>query len=246
MSMTSAIVPGSDMSNSPYVDLGPEPVLPGFTNIYNPSMSMGNQMSQMLASDPTKYNTQPLDQLQQNAESTSPSAWAQLQSQLQSQRTNQSASQAANQTAGQTAQAEGNLAMSGGLSSGANERAQETGQAAGINAQQGVQNAGNQAQLGIGVQDAANKQQEMMALPGEAQAYSTSLQPIQMQGQADAQDMAAEMANNQALNQYSMGAYSNAMSAYGAGATSNSQIDATQNSGGLFGGGGFLGLGFSL
>lgn len=239
--------PGSQ-GDSGLVNLGAAPTLPGFSPIYNPGTeSQGALMQNALANDPTQYNTQPLQQLQSNAESPTASPWAQLQSQLARTQTGQSMSNAANQTAGSTAQAEGNLAMSGGLSSGANERAQETGQQASIGAQQGALNAGNQQQLQIGAQDAANKQQEQVALPGmEAQAYSTSLQPIQMQGQANAQDLAAQMANQQALNQYNMGAYSNAASLYGAGETANAQTTATENSGGLFGGGGFLGLGFQL
>ena len=237
-------MPGGN-SDAGLINMGAEPTLPGYTPIYDPStMSLGTQMQQLLAADPTQYNTQPLQQLQANAENPNPSPWAQLESQSVRNQTQQGQSQAANQTAASTAQAEGNLAMNGGLSSGANERAQESGQQAGIGAQQSVQNQGNQQQLQIGEQDAANKQQEQMALPGmEAQAYSTSLQPIQMQGQADAQDMAALMANNQALNQYNMGAFGNEASLYGAGETANAQTTATENSGGLFGGGGFLGLG---
>jgi hypothetical protein len=235
---------------SPYagqqVDPSQSPIFPGFNQIYDPStMSLGNDMSSMLAG--TNYNTQPLQQLQSNAESTTPSTWAQLQSQLAKTQTNQAASQSAGQTAASTAQAQGNLALSGGLSSGANERIQESGEQAGINAQQGIQNQGNQQQLNIGSQDAANKQQEMMALPGmETQAYQASLEPIQMQGQADAQDVAGEMANNQALNQFNMTGFGDQSSMYGAGQTATAQTNAANNSGGLFGGGGILGMGFSL
>ena len=236
---------GQGDGTSGLIDMGAAPTLPGYNSIYDPNtMSLAHQMQGLLANDPTKYNTQPLQQIQSNAESTNASPWAQLQSQLAKTQTGQGMSQAANQAAGSTAQAQGNLAMSGGLSSGANERTQEAGQQGAIAAQQDVQNKGNQQQLQIGSQDAANKQQELMALPGmEAQAYSTSLQPIQMQGQADAQDMAAQMANNQALNQYNMGAFGNEASMYGAGQTANAQTTATEHSGGLFGGGGFLGLG---
>jgi len=206
-------------------------------------MSLGNQMSQMLASGP-QYNTQPLQELQQNAENPNASPWAQLQSQLARSNTAQAGSQAANQTAASTAQAQGNLALSGGLSSGANERTQEAGEQAGIGAQQNVANAGNQQQMQIGIQDAANKQQEQMALPGmETQAYEAGLQPIQMMGQADAQDIAHQMAGTQALNQFNMGAYGNQASMYGANQTANAQENAANNTGGLFGGGGFLGMG---
>jgi hypothetical protein len=232
---------------SPYsgeqVDPTQSPILPEYNQTYNPqTMSLGNNMSQMLAG--TNYNQQPLQQLQANAESTQPSLWAQLQSQLARTQTQQGESQAANQTAGSTAQAQGNLALSGGLSSGANERTQEAGEQAGIGAQQGIANQGNQAQTQIGISDAANKQQEMMALPGmEAQAYGAELAPISMQGQANVQDVQNQMNATNGLNQFNMGAFGDQAAMYGAGQTANAQQQTAQNTGGLFGGGGFLGLG---
>ena len=233
---------------SPYggqpTDSSQAPIMPEWNQIYDPStMSLGNSMQSMLQGGP-QYNGQPLQQLSQNAESTNASPWAQLQSGLATQQTNQAKSTAANQTAGSVAQAQGNLAMSGGLSSGAGERAQEAGAQAGIGAQQSAQNAGNTNQANIGIADAANKQQEMMALPGmEAQSYSTQLQPIQMQGQANAQDVANEMANNQSLNQFNMGAYGNQAGMYGAAGTAAAQQQQASDTSGLLGGGGFLGLG---
>lgn len=236
----------TDDYTSPYAGQptwsGTVPIVPQFNNIYNPSMSLGNQMQGMLSG--VQYNQQPLQELAANAESTSASPWAQLQSQLAKQQTGQAASQAANQTAGSTAQAEGNLAMTGGLSSGATERAQTAGQQAGIGAEQSVANQGNQTQAQIGLQDAANKQQELMALPGmETQAYQANLEPIQMQGQAEAQDVAHNMANEQALNQFNMTAYGNQAGMFGAGQTADSQLETAKATSGLFGGGGFLGLG---
>lgn len=235
---------GNDPTTAGLLDMNGAPQLPGFNPIYSSGMSQADQMKTALANDPTKFNTNALSEISANANNPNESSWAQLQSRLANDQTNQSASRAAGQQAGATAQAEGNLAMSGGLSSGAQERAQTSGEQAGINAQQNVQQQGNQAQEQIAAADAANKQQQLMALPGmEAQAYSTSLQPIQMQGQANAQDMAAQMANNQALNNYNMGAYQNEAGMYGAGKTAAAQMDAANNSGGVFGGGGILGLG---
>lgn len=243
--------PGATGSNALYVtpyqgsvtDPNFAPAVPIYNQTYNPNtMSLGNDMANSLAG--TSYNQQPLQQLQANAESTTPSSWAQLQSQLAKQQTSQSASQAAGQTAGQTAQAQGNLAMSGGLSSGANERTQETGEQAGIGAQQGIQNQGNQQQLQIGLQDAQNKQSELQALPGqEAQAYTTSLEPIQMQGQANAQDVANQANSINGLNQFNMNAYGIQGQLYGANQTALAQENTANNTGGTFGGGGFLGLG---
>lgn len=237
----------NQLYTSPYagqaINAGTAPVMPQFNQVYNPqTMSLGNNEQQMLSG--VNYNQQPLQQLQANAESTAPSQWAQLQSQMNKQQTGQAASQAAAQQAGQTAQAEGNLAGNGGLSSGGAERAQEMGQLGGIGAQQSIQNQGNQGQLQIGLQDAANKQQEQMALPGmETQAFEANLQPIQLQGQANAQDVAAQMENNQALNQFNMNAFNTQGAMYGANQTANAQQNAANASSGVFGGGGFLGLG---
>jgi len=229
----------SPLYTSPYAgqvtDPSQMPVMPGYNSTYNPNtMSLGNDMSSMLAG--TNQNTQPLQQLAANAESTQASPWAQLQSQLARNQTAQGMSTVAGQTAGSTANAEGNLAMSGGLSSGANERLQESGQAAGIGAQQGVQNQGNTNLLNIGSQDAAQKQQEMMALPGmETQAYQASLEPIQMMGQAQAQDVAHEGANLQGLNNFNMSAYGNQAGMYGAGQTADAEANAAAGQSGWLG-----------
>lgn len=201
------------------------PTTPGFSSLYNPSMALAPQMTKALSG--VSYNQQPLQQIEQNAESKSPSPWANLESQQARAQTALSGSKAADQTAGSTAQAEGNLAMSGGLSSGAGERAQEAGQQAGIASQQGVQAGGNKNLLDIGISDAANKQQQLMALPGmETQSYEAQLQPIQMEGQAQAQDVAHDMANNQAFNQYQMGLYGNQAGMYGAQQTAMGQENA--------------------
>ena len=239
--------PNSGQYVSPYsgetLDGTQAPVMPDYNNTYDPNtMNLANMMQDQLAG--TSLNTQPLQQLQANAENPNPSPWANLESQLSRSQTQQGLGQAANQTAASTGQAEGGLALSGGLSSGATERAQEAGEQAGIGAQQSTQNQGNQALLGIGAQDAAQKQQEQMALPGmETQAYQASLEPIQMMGQANAADVANQMNATNGLNQYNMNAMDLAGSLYGANQTGTQNEYLATHTGGLFGSGGFLGTG---
>ena len=191
------------------------PGSPGYINPYNPATdNLSNMVSQDLSG--YNYNTAPLQQLQNNATSTSASPWAQIQSNLARTNAGQAASQATDQVAGSVAGADNNLAMTGGLSSGARERAAETGTQAGIGAQQGIQSGLNSTLSNIGLSDAANKQQEMMALPGmEAQSAQTQLMPAQMQAQAQAQDVAAQMAGTAGANAYNSNIYGQNAGIYG-------------------------------
>lgn len=220
------------------------PVMPEFNPVYNPeTQSLAPQIQGML--NKTSYDTNPLKQIEQNATSNAPSTWAQMQSQLARTNTSQAAGQAANQTAAATAGADSNLAMSGGLSSGARERAAIGGEQSGIAAQQNVANQGNTQQLQIGATDAATKQAQLMALPGmETQAYQAALEPIQMYGQAASMDTSNSMNATNALNNFNMGAFQTAENTYGNNQVANATADAAKHQGGLFGGGGFLGLGF--
>lgn len=222
------------------------PVSPEYNQTFNPQTeSIAPQMATEL--NGLNYDTQPLDTLKSNAESTSPSPWANLMSQTARTNTQQAGSDAAAQTAGSVAQGEGNLAMSGGLSSGARERLQQSGDQAGIGAQQNIARQGATDLSNIGLQDQSTKQQEMMALPGmETQAYQTQLQPISMMGQAQAQDVANQGNSIAGLNSFNSSMYGNQASMYGAAR----QADATQEaaneqaqSSGLFGMGGFAGTG---
>lgn len=222
------------------------PITPAYNSTFNPQTeSLAPQIGQML--NETPYDTQPLDQLKSNAESTAPSSWANLMNQTARTNTQQAGSQAAASTAGSTAQAEGNLAMSGGLSSGARERLQQSGEQAGIGAQQDVAREGATNLANIGMQDAQVKQQELQALPGmETQAYQAKLQPISMYGQAAAQDVANEGNSIAGLNAFNIGAYGSDASMYGASKTADATAAAAADQeahSGLLGQGGPLGTG---
>jgi hypothetical protein len=222
------------------------PVMPEYNQTFDPQTeSIAPQIGQLL--NQTPYDTQPLDQLKSNAESTAPSAWANLMSQTARTNTQQAASQAASAAAGSTAQAEGNLAMSGGLSSGARERLEASGQQGGIAAQQNVAREGATNLSNIGMQDAATKQQELQALPGmETQAYQAKLQPISMYGQSLAQDVANEGNSIAGQNAFNMSAYGDNASMYGANQTANATEQAAADQAahsGVLGEGGVLGSG---
>lgn len=221
---------GNTPYTSPYagqaIDPTQNPIMPGFNDVYNPNtMSQLPQLQSMLGSN--TYNEKPLQDLETNANSTSPSAWAQLaQTQNQNQR-GSALNDSAQAGAAQTAQAEGNLALTGGLSSGARERVAESGVQGGIAANQGIESAAGSNSLNIGMQDANQKQQEQMALPGmENSAYAAKMMPLQMEQQALSQDTNNEMAQNQALNAFNMGAFQTQGQMYGANQTANAQLEA--------------------
>ena len=128
----------------------------------------------------------------------------------------------AQQAAGQTAQAEGGLAMNGGLSSGARERAAEGGANNYMNMAQNAARQNSLNQLQVGVNDQQNKIQQMGMLPG---MQEQALQPML---QAQNQNVQNTMLGNQSAKPVEPKTNDNQqMQAWGA----NQQANAMQNSG---------------
>ena len=174
-------------------------------------------------------NTQVLDQARQEAlrDPGTMSRWGQL-------ALTQAQNQNAAQNAGQLQQAQNQLAMQGGLRTGARERL----------ASQGMQQQlrGNQAALGnIQMQDELNRQKWMQMMPGmelQAAQYDTTIQDRNIGRALD------ELRQGRDFDKYR---YGQAMAAWGADKSSEAMRRAAEDAkstSGLFGGGGFLGLGF--
>jgi hypothetical protein len=147
-------------------------------------------------------------------------------------------SQAQNQNAlaaaGQRQQAQNQLAMQGGLRSGARERL----------AAQGMQQQlkGTQGALGnIQMQDEQNRQKWLGMLPGQELASAQYESTIQDRNIGRSLD---ELRKGRDYDKYR---YGQAMNAWGADKSSDAMRRAAEeakSTSGLFGGGGFLGLGF--
>lgn len=146
----------------------------------------------------------------------------------------QAQNQNAAQNAGQLQQAQNQLAMQGGLRTGARERL----------ASQGMQQQlrGNQSALGnIQMQDELNRQKWLQMMPGmelQAAQYDTTIQDRNIGRSLD------ELRQGRDFDKYR---YGQAMTAWGADKSSEAMRRAAEDAkstSGLFGGGGFLGLGF--
>lgn len=193
-----------------------------------------------------QLNKQPLQNLEDFASSTGPSTWAQLQQQINQGQTGQQLGAADTQAASGLNQAYSQLGTQGGLSSGARERLAMSGGNNLVMAKQGVQQAGNQNNLGILATDASNKLQAAEQLPGmevqslQPQEFATNLwagmagnesnqeanlalQNRQYDTSVQGQNINDLMQNNQNQNTYNLGKYNTQMGAWAA----NQQANAT-------------------
>ena len=165
-------------------------------------------------------NNQGFQDYYNQATQQGPSQWASLAMNQQGAQAQNQKEQAQTSTAANTATADDNLAMQGGLSSGARERVQEAGANNATNATQNVARQEGLNDMQIGVNDAQNKMQELSQIPGMEQAKVSGWQSV---NQADT---AAQVAENQAVNQYNMSAFQQQGQEWGA----MQQANATQNS----------------
>jgi hypothetical protein len=146
----------------------------------------------------------------------------------------QQQNQGAQQRAGQLAQSQNQLAMQGGLRSGARERLAGQSMVAG---QQGQQNALQNVQM----QDETNRQKWLQMAPDmemKNAAYGADIQN---------QNINRSLSEVNAGRGYDLSRYEQAMKGWAAeksSAEAQAQARSAKESSGLFGGGGFLGLGF--
>lgn len=200
----------------------------------NPAMQMGPGVQSLLSGinqDPAALN-----KFTSEAMRTGPSPWATMAKGEQTQAEKTQRDQAAAQDAGGVAQAQASLAQSGGLTSGARERVAAGGARNALDTQQGIQTAGNENRLQIGMNDEQNRINELSQVPGmQEAALQIPLQKAQLQGQANQFDIGQTTGQAANQNAYNMGQFtlSNQLGA------ANAQANATAAAGKK----GFLGLG---
>jgi hypothetical protein len=107
-----------------------------------------------------------MDAYRERALNEGPSAWAGMMTEKQGLEEATARDNAVAQSAGATASAQSNLAMRGGLSSGARERVAAQGASDLMNSQQDIGRAGEQARLGIGIEDESMRMNALSQLPG--------------------------------------------------------------------------------
>lgn len=173
-------------------------------------------------------NTQGLQQIRNEAlrDPGTQSRWAEIAKA-------DAANTAAAQNAGQMAQARSGLAMQGGLRSGARERLAQQGQLAGLQAKQN-------ANMQVNMQDEQNRQKWLAMLP------SQELGAAQFGSTIENQNIGRSLNELQQGRDFDKYRYGQAMTAWGADKSSQAMRQAAEDAkstSGLFGGGGFLGLG---
>lgn len=223
------------------------PSAPSYNPIYNPSTM---NLSSQVQGDLSGINLQPLqnsvNQFEQTANAPGPSPWAALADQQQNALMTDTVNKGNQAVNGQTAGAIDQLGSTGGITSGARERVAEGGNTNAMNMAQGAARTNTENQMGIGVQNAQQKMQMQAQVPGmESMALQPQFQEAGMMANAQNSDIMNMMNSNSNANMWNQQMYGTQMGAWGAGQQANATTAAANaaNSSGLFGGGGFLGLG---
>lgn len=204
------------------------PTRPEFNSLVDPATGlMKSQYINPYGSDITPDKTA-LNALQANSLSTAPSSWANAQNaqaDLQNQGLKNSTQ---NQNASANAQAQSSLASKFGLSPAAQARLASQNMKAGQAGLQNVGFQGAQAKAAIGAQDATNKQNQLMAIPGMQNADAAS-QLANRQASLTQQNLNTGNAINQVTlkNAADLNTYNQQMAVYGA----NKNSDAMRNQG---------------
>lgn len=193
----------------------------GLTGAPGAYQSMTGRMMDVDAANSQGYNA-----LKGEALRTGPSGWFNAQNSYNKLDEKNMRDRAGAEASGQTAKARSDLAAQGGLSSGARERVAENGQKNYMNMSQDITRQGQLNNMNMQVQDQGNKLKALSAMPGIEQNKINSWEAAH---QADIDYNYKIWAKQQEMEAARLQAR----------ATENAG-----NSGGLFGGGGFLGLGF--
>lgn len=190
---------------------------PKFDSLMDPTTGMINEKYQVKGgADRTA-----LDALKKRALGEGPSSWAKLQKEKQAAEQAGLADQAGQQALSGTAQAQGDLAMQGGLSGGARERLASQGAKNLMFARQGVAKQGLMDRLGIDTKDEEIKTNLLSQLPGQELAYSN--QDLDMQKT----NIQNTLGQNQQQNQFNLGSFETKSKQWAA----KEQADATRKSG---------------
>lgn len=219
--VSTQVMPGSYQGQD-YDELG-RPILRNFDTQLGSNGLLKDQYMMK-----NNLNTQGLDQIRKEAmrDPGQQSRWAEIAKA-------DAANTAAAQGAGQLAQAKSGLAMQGGLRSGARERLAQQGQIAGLQAKQN-------ANMQVNMQDEQNRQKWLAMLP------SQELGAAQFGSTIENQNIGRSLNEVQQGRDFDKYRYGQAMTAWGADKSSQAMRQAAEDAkstSGLFGGGGFLGLG---
>lgn len=205
--------------------------------------------------DKAAYDPTALKELTSQATATGPSAWASVAQLSNKANTANQMGAAGAQANSAGAAARSALASHGGLRQGAMANLANQGAKSLLSSKQGVLNQGFLNDLGIQSEDAKNKMtmlnQAVSGAQGEATAnqnaanlwgnmaindrnYDTSVQQS---------NITSLLANKQGQNAFNSNTYNSNLQAWAAKQQADAQTEAGKHSGGVFGGGGFLGLG---
>jgi len=220
-SVSTQVMPGSYQGQD-YDEMG-RPILRNFDSQLQPNGLLKD--SYMMKNN---LNTQGLDQIRKEAlrDPGQQSRWAEIAKA-------DAANTAAAQGAGQMAQARSGLAMQGGLRSGARERLAQQGQITGLQAKQN-------ANMQVNMQDEQNRQKWLGMLPGQ------ELAAAQFGSTIEDRNIGRSLSEVQQGRDFDKYRYGQAMTAWGADKSADAMrrsAEDAKSTSGLFGGGGFLGLG---
>lgn len=247
--LASPSIPGLDGGGSSSGGLPPVPD-PRISASPIQQRQFAPQVSRELAGINLDVNTQGLEQLRREGTAApGTSAFARLGQQIAAQRGAQERDAATQAAASQQATSLSNLAQAGGLSQGARERVLQSGQRPLLDAFQQAGATQTAGALGAAQEAERLRQQQLQALPGQELALGragadlgiTKQGLLQQARLGDEQRRLAELEAQRQIDLANQRALINL-----AGTEREAQAferSSNQQKGGLFGGGGFLGLG---
>lgn len=215
------------------------PGVPTYATTYDPlSMSTLPGVEKRLGQ--LNFDTRGIEAFRNEALRKTPSKWSRLANQQQYVEEMGARERAKEEAASGIAQAEGQLAMRGGLTSGARERLAQQGMGNMLRMSQEVGRQGTLNRLNIGMQDEQQRLSNLKTLPGmEGQLFGANFQKEGLYNAAQQTDLQRQIEENARKNAYEMQKYQEQMKAYDSdmrawGAEKTAQAQENADSGGSF------------
>lgn len=205
---------GGDGGGNIGIDYSKQPQYPTYQQGYDPTKQSNLPQLQQELSGLGGITQQGLRATANQAFSRGASPWAQLAQNRQRLQEQAQRDQLQKEGAARQAEARSALAMRGGLSSGARERLARSGMRDQLLGAQDVSRQGAQSALQIGMQDEANRQKALQAIPSMAAPGINMAQLGQQTRAFDTQQQVDEAARR---NQFDLAKYQSDMAAWAAG-----------------------------
>jgi hypothetical protein len=194
----------------------PRPTRPDYASAYDPlNMSLAAEYEKQLAG--IKADPRGLEKYREEALRTGPSSWARMATDASRFEEDTERDRGARESMSRANDVVSNLAQHGGVSAGARERAVRGGARDYLNMSQAAARAGQGSRMNIGIQDEANRINQLGALPGMEQAAAGfELDKVKAGQAARDADIQRQIQEAKDKNAFNMGLYQENMAGWAA------------------------------